>query len=243
MSNTINTGDFIEVIYTGSTNDGVTFDTNVEAIAKEKKIFSAKQKYDPVKICVGEHQILEGIDQSLNGKELGQKFTLNIPAELGFGKRDVKKVQLVPMTTFDEHKVKPFKGLQVDFDGQIGVVQRISGGRVMVNFNDPLSGKELVYDVEVLKKITDTTEQAKAYISHIMPIKPEHLDISVKDKTLVLCLPFDLPDSFREAMTEKFQKVLSDIEKVEFTKKLVDLSKENPTTLKGEHTHGPNCHH
>ena len=44
-------------------------------------------------------------------------------------------------------------------------------------------------------------------------------------------------------MTEKFQKVLSDIEKVEFTKKLVDLSKENPTTLKGEHTHGPNCHH
>ncbi len=238
MTSTINQGDFVEVIYTGKTTDGILFDTNSEEIAKAHKIHSPKQSYGPVKICVGEHQILEGIDQALVGKEIGKKYTLNIPAELGFGKRDVKKVQLVPISTFKEHKVKPFKGLQVDFDGQIGVVQRISGGRVMVNFNHPLSGKELVYEVQVMQKITDTKEKVVAFLGHIMPIKKEHLDVDIKDKKLTLALPFDLPESFTEAMTEKFTKVIDGIESVAFEKKEVEMGEKTQ-----EHVHGPNCKH
>ena len=242
MSDKIQKGDFVEVIYTGATKEGTTFDTNIETVAKGKKIYSAKQKYAPVTICVGEHQILEGIDQSLTDKRIGEKYTIEIPCELGFGKRDVKKIKLVPISTFNEHKIKPFKGLQVDFDGEIGVVQKIDGGRVMVNFNHPLSGKDLVYQVEVIKKITDCTEQAKAYLSHIMPIKPEHLGLEIKNKILTITLPFDIPQSFSEAMTGKFQKVLSDIDDVKFTKKEVDLSKEG-APIPAPHEHGPNCHH
>ena len=63
------------------------------------------------------------------------------------GKKDVKKVQLVPLATFKEHKLNPHPGLQVDFDGKIGTVMRVSGGRVMVNFNHPLSGKEIIYEI------------------------------------------------------------------------------------------------
>lgn len=239
MSSTIELKDFVEVVYTGKLEDGTVFDTNSEAVAKEQKIHSPKQKYGAIKICVGEHQILEGIDQGLVGKEVGKTYTLEIPTELGFGKRDVKKVQLVPLSTFKEHKVKPFKGLQVDFDGQIGVVQRVSGGRVMVNFNHPLAGKSLVYEVEVLQKITDPTEKVQSYIGHIMPIKPEHMDVKVDKKKLTISLPFDVPDSFKEAMTEKFKDVIAEIEEITFAKKEVDLG--NSATK--DHVHGPNCNH
>ncbi|MAG61071.1 peptidylprolyl isomerase [archaeon] len=238
MSSTIALNDFVEVTYTGKLEDGKIFDTNIESVAKANQIHSPKQKYGPIKICVGEHQILEGIDKELIGKEIGNKYTLNISYELGFGKRDIKKVQLVPLSTFKEHKVKPFKGLQVDFDGQIGIVQRISGGRVMVNFNHPLAGKDLIYEVEVLQRITDPTEKVKAYIGHIMPIKQEHLDINLKDKTLQIALPFEVPESFQEAMTEKFTHLIKEVEKIEFSKKEVDLSNHTP-----EHIHGPNCNH
>lgn len=231
MSSTIKLNDFVEVSYTGKLEDGTIFDTNNEAVAKANKIFSPKQKYGPIKICVGEHQILEGIDKELVGKEVGKDYTLNIPSELGFGKRDIKKVQLVPLSTFKEHKVKPFPGLQVDFDGQIGIVQRVSGGRVMVNFNHPLAGKDLVYEVKILQKITDPKEKIQSYIGHIMPIKAEHMDIEIKDKVLKLALPFELPESFCEAMTEKFTKVIEEIDKVEFSKKEVDLSNHTPVSL------------
>ncbi len=238
MSSTIELNDFVEVSYTGKLEDGKIFDTNNETIAKTSKIYSQKQKYGPIKICVGEHQILEGIDKELVGKEIGKTYTLNIPCELGFGKRDIKKVQLVPLSTFNEHKVKPFKGLQVDFDGQIGIVQRISGGRVMVNFNHPLAGKDLIYEIEVLQKITDPVQKVQAYIGHIMPIKAEHMDITLKEKTLNIALPFEVPESFREAMTEKFTRLIEEVNTIEFSKKDVDLSQHIP-----EHLHGPNCNH
>lgn len=238
MSSTIKLNDFVEVTYTGKLEDGKIFDTNDESIAKANKIHSPKQKYGPIKICVGEHQILEGIDKELIGKEIGKDYTLNISSEFGFGKRDIKKVQLVPLSTFKEHKVKPFKGLQVDFDGQIGVVQRVSGGRVMVNFNHPLAGKDLIYNITVLQKIINPKEKVESYISHIMPIKAEHMEIKIEDKTLKLALPFEVPESFREAMTEKFTRLINEIEKVEFSKKEVDLTDHTP-----EHIHGPNCNH
>ena len=238
MSSAIALNDFVEVTYIGKLEDGKIFDTNNESVAKTHKIHSAKQKYGPIKICVGEHQILEGIDKELIGKEIGKKYTLKIPSELGFGKRDIKKVQLVPLSTFNEHKVKPFKGLQVDFDGQIGVVQRISGGRVMVNFNHPLAGKDLIYELEILQKITNPVEKVQAYIGHIMPIKTEHMDVTLRDNTLNISLPFEVPESFREAMTEKFTRLISEVSKVEFSKKEIDLSNHKP-----EHLHGPNCNH
>jgi FKBP-type peptidyl-prolyl cis-trans isomerase 2 len=260
MTNTIKKGDFVKLNYTGATKDGTTFDTSIKKVAKDQKIYSEKQKYQPVKICVGEHQILEGIDQNLIGKQIGDQFTIDIPTELGFGKRDVKKVQLVPLSTFNEHKIKPFKGLQVDFDGQIGVVQRISGGRVMVNFNHALAGKDLVYEIELLNRITDPIEQATAYLSHIMPIKPEHIQIKFKDSTLSIILPFDIPESFSIAMTKKFQDLISNVKEVVFSKKTIDIppnstskssnknSKDglplNPEPhLSTPHQHGPNCDH
>ena len=62
-------------------------------------------------------------------------------------------VRLIPLSEFKEHNVNPVPGMTVDFDGKPGVIMRRTGGRVMVNFNHPLAGKEVVYDVIINKKI------------------------------------------------------------------------------------------
>ncbi len=104
MAETIKEKDFIELEFTGRlAHDNSIFDTNVEKIAKENNLFNPKVPYQPVIICVGEKQVLPGLDKALVGKELGKDYKTEFGAEEGFGKKDVKKVQLVPLSTFTEN--------------------------------------------------------------------------------------------------------------------------------------------
>ncbi|HIJ11552.1 TPA: peptidylprolyl isomerase, partial [Candidatus Woesearchaeota archaeon] len=80
-------GDFIELHYTGKLLDGSVFDTTDEAIAKESGIHSPRTKFGPTIICVGEKQLLPGLDAGLVGKKLG-KHTIELQAQDAFGKRD-----------------------------------------------------------------------------------------------------------------------------------------------------------
>ena len=50
----------------------------------------------------------------------------------------------------------------MNVDGKYGIVKSVSGGRVIVDFNHPLSSRDLVYEVEVKRIVTDKTEMVKA---------------------------------------------------------------------------------
>ena len=59
----INKKDFVEVEYTGSTKeDNLIFDTTSAEVAKENNIYAEKMQYGPVVVCIGEGQILEGLE-------------------------------------------------------------------------------------------------------------------------------------------------------------------------------------
>src|SRR3989338_9525675 len=124
MSEKIKLHDFIEIEYTGKLAEGAVFDTTSEKVAKEHRLHSPERKYHPAVICVGERQILPGLDAQLVDKELGKEYTLTLPPEKAFGKRDIKLVKIMPMDMFRQHKVQPHPGLQVDVDGEMGLVTR-----------------------------------------------------------------------------------------------------------------------
>ena len=42
---------------------------------------------------------------------------------------DIKKVKIVPTSTFKEHNLQPHPGLQINVDGEMGTITSISGGR------------------------------------------------------------------------------------------------------------------
>ena len=71
-------------------------------------------------------------------------------------------VQMIPQKQFTQQKINPIPGVVLNFDGRIGKILTVSGGRVMVDFNNPLSGKNVSYEIEVLKKLEDVNEKVKS---------------------------------------------------------------------------------
>lgn len=80
---TVKKGDTISVDYTGSLQDGTVFDTSIESVAKKNDIF--KPEYVPLKFKVGEPGIIEGLNEGVVGMKVGDKKTLTIPPEKGYG--------------------------------------------------------------------------------------------------------------------------------------------------------------
>ena len=208
---TIQLHDFIEVEYTGKLTDGMVFDTTHEEVARKAHLPTENKKFGSLIICVGEQQILPGLDQQLAGKEIGKEFTINLQPEDAFGKRDIKKMRIVPANTFSEHKMNPYPGLQINVDGELGTVMRVSGGRIIVNFNHPLSGKPVIYHVKILRKITDTKEQLMAFINISLHIPVDKIKVAVVESKAVIQLPIQLPAQLVEILAKK----LSELTKVD----------------------------
>ncbi|MEK6939663.1 MAG: peptidylprolyl isomerase [Nanoarchaeota archaeon] len=203
MNEKIQLHDFVEIEYTGKLADGSVFDTTNEKVAKEHHLHNPKHQYKAAVVCVGERQLLPGLDAQLVDKELGKEYTVTIAPEKAFGKRDIKQVKIIPMDMFRQHNVQPQPGLQVDVDGEMGLVTRVSGGRVMVNFNHPLAGKEVVYFYKVLRKVTDQKEKVTAFLSAILRLPVEAMKIEVKDDAATVTIPGELPAQISTVLAQK----------------------------------------
>ena len=98
--------DFIEIEYTAIIEDtSQIFDTTDEETAKSANIYNKNAKYNPVVICVGENQILKGLDESLVGKQLKEaEYEIQLQPEDAFGKKNPKLLQLVSQSSFRKKK-------------------------------------------------------------------------------------------------------------------------------------------
>lgn len=215
MPEKIKLHDFIEVDYTGKLPDGLVFDTTQAEIAKQQHIYSDKTKYGPAIVCVGEQQILPGLDAQFVDKEVGKEYTVALTSENAFGKRDVKKVKIIPMNTFREHKTEPHPGLQINVDGEMGIVSNISGGRVIVNFNHPLAGKEVVYVFKIRRKIDDVTEQITSFLAMSFKIPEKQMKVQVHNGKATVELPVNLPPPLTDALVKKLAD-LTGVKEIEF---------------------------
>ncbi len=200
----IKKGDFIEVEYTGMIKEDKTvFDTTSEETAKQNNLHSPKMKYCPVIIVLGENHLIKGLDEQLEGKEPGE-YDFEISAEKGFGKKSASLLKLVPAKAFNKENIKPFVGLEVELDGMRGIVRTVSGGRIIVDFNHPLSGKDLLYKIKVNKIITDPAEQAKGLASLLkIPIK----SVELTDKKLSIEYEKQLPPQLSAVFEEEIKRL------------------------------------
>jgi len=163
---TIKKGDFIELDYTGTVDGGKVFDTTIAAVAAKEKL-NARAGFKPVIICVGEGHLLPGIDVHLEGKALPGKHTIELKTEAAFGKKDAKLLKLIPLKKFHDSKIEPFIGLDLNIDGNYGIVRSISGGRVTVDFNHPLAGKDVTYELDVKRLVEKADEKVSALFEMI----------------------------------------------------------------------------
>jgi FKBP-type peptidyl-prolyl cis-trans isomerase 2 len=162
---------------------------------------------------------LKGIDDFLIGKDIG-KYIIELSPEKAFGQRIPKLVQTIPMKVFKTNNLNPVPGAIFNFDGKIAKVITVSGGRVIVDFNNPLAGKTVVYDINVIKKIEDLNEKLKAFIEFLFR---KELNFSVKDNKVIIEVEKNL-SQFAEIFKEKFKEVFN----LELELKVIDnTSKES----------------
>ncbi len=198
--------DFVELEYTGKFKEGMVFDTTSKEVAQKNGVFSPQIKYGPAVICIGEKQLVKGLDDALLGKEIGKDYTIEIGPEEAFGKRDVKKIKLVPSAEFKKQNIEPRAGMQIDMDGEIGRVIRASGGRILVNFNHPFAGKEVVYEIKVNKKIVDKSVQLKSFLE--LSFNIPKVDVEIKEEKAEVTLPMELPELIQEELSKKLKEIV-----------------------------------
>ena len=203
MAETVHVHDFITLQYTGKLPDGLVFDTTDEAVARQQRLYNQNASYGPMTICIGEKQILPGLDEALIGKEIGKSCMVSLAPEQAFGKRDIKNLRIVPMSVFREHKMNPQPGLQITVDGQLGIINRVSGGRVIVNFNHPLAGRDVQYAVEIIEKVTDAKRQLEAFLHTAFHIPTKDLRVELQGKKAIVAVPMALPNEFSEMLGKK----------------------------------------
>jgi len=155
--------DFIEIDFTGKIKDGEVFDsTSKEELEKLHQGHDHPIEAKPLIFCLGHGMFLDALDDFLVGKETGKTYEVELPPEKSFGQRDSKLVQMIPIDIFKKQKINPIPGYSLNFDGRVGKILTVSGGRVMVDFNHSLSGKTVDYQIKVLRIVTDINEKIKA---------------------------------------------------------------------------------
>jgi len=174
-------GDFVEIQYVGKVKEtGKIFDVTDEVKAKQANVYKEGNKYEPIQVVVGAGHIIQGLDESLLNMEVGETKTFDIPPEKGFGKRDSSLLQLLPLNDFKKHGLFPRAGLKIEINGHWATVRSVSSGRVKLDFNHPLAGKTLQYEVTLSKKIDDLTEK----INSILKVRAPGIDVSSQKVTI-----------------------------------------------------------
>ncbi len=171
--------DFIELEFVGKTQEGEIFDTNLK---QEAEKIGLDIKTRPLVICLGESMILPVIDSFLIGKEGGNDYTLSLTPQESFGVRQRELVKIMPHSVFIKKDILPIQGQTYVFDTMLGKISAISGGRVTVDFNNPLAGKNVVYSLKIKKKITDIQEKAKTLVLAYFRFE---LPFEIKDKKII----------------------------------------------------------
>jgi len=213
---TVKKHDFVEIEYTAKIKeDNTIFDTTEEKVAKENGLHDKNSDYSPVVICVGENNILKGLEKQIIGKEAGKEYKFEINSENAFGRRNAKLIQLIPTSKFRQQNIQPMPGLQLNIDGMFGVVKTVSGGRCMVDFNHPLAGKDLVYDVKINRIVDDNAEKLKSLLKIHLQIKDAEIELKEESANIKLKqkMPKEAQDEFRKIV----EHTIPNIKKVDFT--------------------------
>lgn len=227
----IQKGDFIKLNYTGKFEDGRIFDTTDEELAKKEEIFNPHGLYGGDVVIVGAGHTIEGLDEDLEGKEVGYSGSVVISPEKAFGSSNPKLVETISITKLKDRNVHP--GLAVEVDGRRGVISRVIGRRVTVDFNSPLAGKTVTYEYTIEKVLETEVEKIQGLLALYTGLRD--LEIETVDGVAKVYTPTGLTFNQRWLMaknrvaSELFK--YADLKEVQFIEK---VTAESETQIPAE---------
>ncbi len=173
-----NKNEFVELEYTGYANEEM-FDSNTEGDLKK---LSPNAKKREVIIIIGQGMVVPGLDSALEGKEIGKEYEITLSAKEGFGERHRELVKTIPLKIFREKNITPYPGMALNMDNMLARIITISGGRVITDFNNPLSGKVLRYKFRIVRKVSDEKIKVEVVLGLLFKFVP---DFEIGEKVIV----------------------------------------------------------
>lgn len=120
---------------------------------------------EPTLYLHGHNNLLAALEAAMEGKNLGDKLSVTVAPEQGYGLRREGAVQRVPIKHLHEHekiknRLKP--GMKVAVNTQNGpweaIVLKVGKFNVDIDSNHPLAGKTLTFEIEIAE-VRDATEE------------------------------------------------------------------------------------
>ena len=126
------------------------------------KVIDSSSGGEPLAFLQGSGNIIKGLEKAVEGKQAGDKLTVKVPPEEGYGVRDAAQIQKVPRRAFQGVKdLKP--GMRFTSQGSHGPVEvtvtAVQGDMVTVDGNHALAGVNLTFEVEITKVREATSEE------------------------------------------------------------------------------------
>jgi len=140
MKITVKNGNKVKVHYTGRFEDGKVFDSSVDR--------------EPLDVEVGTAQVIKGFEDGLLGMQEGERKTISVSPEDGYGLPDPALLIEIPNANIPKD-FTPKIGMKLSLADKKGqsvmvTVTEIGDESIQLDANHPLAGKTLVFDLELV---------------------------------------------------------------------------------------------
>ena len=140
----VKSGDVVRVHYTGTLEDGSQFDSSVGRA--------------PLEFTVGAGQMIAGFDAGVVGMAVGEKKTILIDPDHGYGQKDPTAIIEFPSSNIPEGMTVEV-GMKLNLQNQYGqpvpvVVIEVKEEVIFMDANQFLAGKDLTFEVEIVEIVS-----------------------------------------------------------------------------------------
>jgi peptidylprolyl isomerase len=170
------------------------FDTTLEEDAKKYSIHESDVKYQPKLVSIGEisYPVLKGLDEALAKTTVGDKLTVEVTPDKGFGERDSKKVRMIPLRKLGEDADKVSIGDTIEIDDKKGIIRFIGSGRVQIDYNHRYAGKTILYDVNVIKSLESENDKIDGILKNRLPVENSKIEFTINEKQATISIPEEI---------------------------------------------------
>ncbi|MFH0832010.1 MAG: peptidylprolyl isomerase [archaeon] len=218
--------DFIEIDFTAVIKEtGAVFDTTLSDEAAKTGLLqgSDKEKFQPLKMCIGHGMVVRGLDNALEGKEAGKWNEKEIVPSEAFGERDAKLVKIIPLRIFREKGVMPQAGMMLNLDGILVRIASVSSGRVIADFNNPLAGKNIIYKFRINRKI-DSEQEKLEILTDFLLGKPK--SAKIENGKGIIEFIVKLPEAIEKEFVKRAKDILGIDVEIQVAKPEIEKKKD-----------------
>lgn len=134
-------GDKVKVHYHGKLRSGETFDSS--------------NGREPLEFELGSGQVIKGFDEGIQGMQVGDKKTIEIPVADAYGEKQQEMIIEFPKDQFPPD-MNPEAGMQLMMSNGSGQqfpvsIVEVKEETVVLDANHPLAGQELIFDLELVE--------------------------------------------------------------------------------------------